>query len=285
MPTTFSYEFFPPKTPEADEALWPEMTELAGLDPKYMTVTYGAAGSTKDGTLTTLQRAVQDFSPTPFASHLTFLSTPKEELEIYIDALWDAGVTGIVALRGDLPKGTSFDDFQGEDYYKLTSEFVQVLKSKYPFRIIVGAYPEKHPDAKTLDDDIEALKLKCAAGADAAKTQFFFDNEVYYRFLDLCEKAGIDTPIYPGLLPIHDFPSMVRFAGKCQAGVPDWLHEQFEGLEEKPDEARKRATDLLVKQTQDLAANGVEHIHYYSLNKAAITKEACQSLKNAAQAA
>jgi methylenetetrahydrofolate reductase (NADPH) len=275
---TISFEFFPPKNEEGARHLWDAMPELAALGPKYMTVTYGAGGSTKDGTLEALTRAVKDYPSIPFASHLTFLSTRKPELDAYIDTLWDTGVKAIVALRGDLPKGAAFSDFQGDEYYKFTSEFVSVLKKKHPFKIIVGAYPEKHPDALSLEDDIAALKLKCEAGADHATTQFFFDNEVYYRFVEKCRKAGITTPINPGLIPIHDFPSLTRFAARCAASVPPWLHEKFEGLEDKPEEARKIATDLLILQSEDLAAAGVPHIHYYCLNKAPITREACEAL-------
>lgn len=275
---SISFEFFPPKNEATSSELWAAMPELAALEPKYMTVTYGAGGSTKDGTMETLKRAVKDFPDIPFASHLTFLSTKKVDLDPYIDALWDCGVKAIVALRGDLPKGTSFSDFAGEEYYKYTSEFVSVLKKKYPFRIIVGAYPEKHPDANSMDADIEALKQKCAAGADHATTQFFFDNDVYYSFVEKCQKAGITTPINPGLIPIHDFAALVRFSARCQASIPAWLHEKFEGLESNPEEARKIATDLLILQTEDLAAQGIPHIHYYSLNKAPITREACEAL-------
>lgn len=275
---TISFEFFPPKNEATAGELWNAIPELAALGPKYMTITYGAGGSTKDGTLEALSRAIREFPQIPFASHLTFLSTKKAELDTYIDALWNTGVKAIVALRGDLPKGTSFSDFEGEDYYKHTSEFVSVLKKKHPFKIIVGAYPEKHPDATSLDADIEALRLKCAAGADHATTQFFFDNDVYYSFVEKCHKAGITTPINPGLIPIHDFAALVRFSARCQASIPAWLHEKFDGLDNNPEEARKIATDLLVQQSEDLAAQGIPHIHYYSLNKAPITREACEAL-------
>lgn len=275
---TISFEFFPPKNEEGAQHLWRTMEDLAALGPKYMTVTYGAGGSTKDGTLETLTRAVKDYPAIPFASHLTFLSTKKADLDAYIDLLWKTGVKAIVALRGDLPKGASFDDFTGDEYYRYTSDFVAVLKKKHPFKIIVGAYPEKHPDAPSLEADINALKLKCAAGADHATTQFFFDNDVYYRFVEQCRKAGITTPINPGLIPIHDFASLKRFAARCAASIPDWLHEKFEGLEDKPEEAQKVATDLLILQTEDLAARGIPHIHYYALNKSAITREACEAL-------
>ncbi|MCD8525850.1 MAG: methylenetetrahydrofolate reductase [Alphaproteobacteria bacterium] len=275
---TISFEFFPPKNEDTAAQLWEAVPELAALGPKYMTVTYGAGGSTKAGTMETLIRAVKDYPNIPFASHLTFLSTAKGDLDNYIAALWDEGVKAIVALRGDLPKGTSYDDFKGDNYYQHTAEFVRILKEKHPFEIIVGAYPEKHPDAPSLDADIAHLKLKCEAGADRATTQFFFDNDVYYKFVEQCRKAGITTPINPGLIPIHDFESLKRFSARCGASIPGWLHEKFEGLENNPEEARKIATDLLILQSEDLVAQGIDHIHYYALNKASITLEACEAL-------
>lgn len=275
---TISFEFFPPKNETAPGELWAAMPELAALGPKYMTVTYGAGGSTKDGTLETVKRAVQENAGIPFASHLTFLSTKIDELDAYIDALWDAGVKAIVALRGDLPKGTKFEDFLGDEYYNHTAQFVRILKEKHPFKIIVGAYPEKHPDAESLEADIAHLKLKCEAGADHATTQFFFDNDVYYEFVEKCRKAGIETPIHPGLIPIHDYRALCRFAGRCDASIPNWVHQKFEHLDDNPDEARKIATELLIAQSEDLVKNGIDHIHYYSLNKAPITLEACKAL-------
>ena len=276
--TTFSFEFFPPKTDELAEKLWPEVSELMATNPKYMTVTYGAGGSTKDGTLAALNK-ILGMTDIPLASHLTFLSTTKADLDEYIEKLWNAGVKHIVALRGDLPRGTSFDDFVGDEYYDYTSNFVKALKAKHDFEISVGAYPEKHPDAPSLEADIAALKLKCDAGADRAITQFFFDNNVFYDFAEQCDKAGITTPMCPGLLAIHDFKGMCGFAKKCEANVPDWLHERFEGLDDKPEEARKVALDLLVAQTEDLAKNGVPHIHYYAMNKSDMTVQAVESIK------
>ncbi len=281
---TISFEFFPPKNEEVAVHLWEAVPALMALDPLYMTVTYGAGGSTKDGTLAALKK-IRGMTDIPLASHLTFLSTTKADLDDYIAKIWAAGVKHIIALRGDLPKGRSYDEFTGNEYYDYTSNFIAALKSKHDFEISVGAYPEKHPDAPSLEADIAALKLKCAAGADRAITQFFFDNDVYFRFVDQCEKAGITTPIVPGIIPVHDFKSLCRFAGNCQASIPAWLHDKFDGLEDKPDEARKIATDLLVRQSLDLAAAGVPHIHYYTMNKAPVTTEACQALGYKAKAA
>jgi methylenetetrahydrofolate reductase (NADPH) len=274
---SISFEYFPPKTEELSAALFDAAAKLMAFDPLYMTITYGAGGSTKDGTLAALAK-MRGMTEIPLASHLTFLSTTKYDLDIYISKLWDMSVQHIVALRGDLPKGRTYDEFTGSEYYDYTSSFVAALKAKHPFEISVGAYPEKHPDAQSLDADIEALRLKCEAGADRAITQFFFENDVYYRFLDHCEKAGITTPVVPGLLPVHDFKGMSNFAKRCAASVPDWLREKFEGLEGRPEEAQKLATDLLIMQAEDLAAQGVGHIHFYCMNKANITSEAVEAL-------
>lgn len=281
---SISFEYFPPKTEAAEKQLWEAAPKLAALDPLFMTVTYGAGGSTKDGTIAALKRMIERFD-IPMASHLTFLTTTRADLDAYIDTLWETGVRHIVALRGDLPDGKSFEDFRGENYYDVTSNFVMDILKRHPFEISVAAYPEKHPDAPSLQADIEALRLKCEAGAERAITQFFFDNEDYFRFMEQCASAGITTPICPGLLPIHDFKSMVRFAGKCEANVPDWLHEKFDGLEDKPEEARKIATDLLVAQTRELAEAGVPHIHFYTLNKFDITAEACMAIGYKSRAA
>lgn len=274
---TFSFEFFPPKTEKAAEVLWAAVPELVELAPKFMTVTYGAGGSTKDGTIDTLQKKMA-MTDIPLGSHLTFINTPKQDLYDYVDGLWAKGVRHIVALRGDMPADLQWPLDADGDYFQYTSDFVEGLLSRHPFEISVGAYPEKHPDSRSLEDDIYALKKKCEAGATRALTQFFFDNDVYYDFVDKCIAAGVKTYIAPGILPIHDFASMCKFAARCQAAVPQWVHEKFAGLEDKPEEARKVAIDLLVTQTQDLAANGVEHIHYYTLNKADITKQAVESL-------
>lgn len=259
--------------------MWAAVPDLAALDPKFMTVTYGAGGSTKDATLKIAEKMAEE-QPMPIASHLTFLTTTREELQGYLEELWGKNVRHIVALRGDVPKGKTFDDFLGGEFYKSTPEFIADIVSRHPFEISVGAYPEKHPDAKSLDEDIATLKAKLDAGGENARgiTQFFFDNDVYYKFMEKCAAAGIDKPVVPGLTPIHNFAGIVRFAKNCDANVPQWVCDKFEGLDDKPEEALKVATELLVEQSLDLAANGVEHIHYYTLNKSGITLQACEAL-------
>ncbi len=275
--TSYSFEYFPPKTEKAGEMLWSAFPELVALKPKYMTVTFGAGGTTRDGTIQTISK-MMDQTKIPIGSHLTYINTTKDELYGYVDGLWKKGIKHIIALRGDIPAGQEAPPEPGAEYFRYTSDFVEGLVARHPFEISVGAYPEKHPDAKSLDDDIQALKLKCEAGSTRAITQFFFDNEVYYKFVERCRKAGITAPICPGLLPVHDFTKMLTFAERCQAGVPQWMHEKFAGTEGKPEEAKKIAIDMLVNQSLDLKANGVDHIHYYTLNKADITKEACEAI-------
>lgn len=280
---TISFEYFPPKTEKAAENLWLAMDDLSKLDPLYMTVTYGAGGSTQDGTFDTLKKAKERYG-IPLASHLTFINKTKQEMYKIADDLWDLGIQHIIALRGDMPDDLQWPLDTDANYFQYTSYFVEALLARHPFEISVGCYPEKHPDAACINSDIDALKLKCHAGATRAITQFFFDNDVFYEFREQCATAGIKTPIIPGLLPIHDFKSMCGFAKRCQASVPDWLYGKFEDVSDE--DALKIATDLLIGQSEDLAANGVNHIHYYTLNKSAITKEACEALGyKAAQAA
>jgi methylenetetrahydrofolate reductase (NADPH) len=283
-PPTISFEFFPPKTEKAAEILWDAVPKLAAHAPEFMTVTYGAGGSTRTGTVDTIARMSKDHG-IPMAAHLTFINTPKDQLHEFTSALWAAGVKHLIALRGDMPPGLQWPLDPDKEYFQFTSDFVAGLKSWHDFEISVGCYPEKHPDAPSLDADIAALKLKCDAGADRAITQFFFDNSVYYEFREKCTQAGITTPIVPGLLPIYDFKSMTGFAKRCQASVPDWLMGKFEGLEDSPEDALKVATDLLIGQSLDLAENGAEHIHYYTMNKAPITIAAVQALGYEAKAA
>lgn len=282
---TISFEFFPPKNEKIAKSLWGAVPELAALGPKYMTVTYGAGGSTRTGTVDTLTEMAGKHGDIPLASHFTFINATKDELKAYTDDLWAMGIKHIVALRGDMPDDADVQwPLDNDDrYFQYTSDFVAGLKEWNDFEISVGCYPEKHPDAESLDADIAALKLKCDAGATRAITQFFFNNDLFYEFRDKCAAAGIDTPIIPGLLPIYDFKSMCGFAKKCQASVPGWLHERFAGFNDE--EALKVATDLLILQTEDLAKNGVEHIHYYTMNKAPITVAACEALGYTAKAA
>jgi methylenetetrahydrofolate reductase (NADPH) len=274
-----SFEFFPPKGPKAAFDLDQAVLDLGKLNPAFLTVTYGAGGSTKDGPFGTFNTVthLQLLSRTPVGSHLTYFGTTKAELIAYADRLWDNNIRHIVALRGDIPSGITGADFLGDAYFQFTSDFVEALAARHPFDISVGAYPEKHPDAPTMEADLIALKKKCDAGATRAITQFFFDNDLYYRFLDLTGKAGITTPIVPGLLPISDYSRMLRFAATCKASVPDSIRGLFEKDGLTPEESLQIATDLLTHQIEDLIRHGVPHIHLYTLNRSALPLAACKA--------
>lgn len=276
---TFSLEFFPPKGPKAAFDLDQAVLDLVRTGPSFLTVTYGAGGSTRDGPFGTFNTVthLQLLSRTPVGSHLTYFGTPKAELMEYADRLWENNIRHIVALRGDIPEGVSQADFLGDDYFHYTSDFVEALAARHSFDISVGAYPEKHPDAPTMDSDIEALKKKCEAGATRAITQFFFDNDVYYRFLDLTAKAGIQTPIVPGILPISDYTRMLRFAATCKASVPDRIRALFEKENITPEESLRVAENLLTRQIEDLIRYGATHIHIYTLNRSTLPLAACKA--------
>lgn len=262
---TISFEFFPAKTPQGEEALLQTVRTLSTLNPAFMTVTFGAGGSTREGTLKTL-RAMREITDIPLACHLTFISITKTELKAYLDALWDIGVRHIVALRGDMPADLQWPLDADLDYYQYTSDFIEGIRAHRPFEISVGAYPDKHPDAPDAVADILALKKKCEAGAARAITQFFFDQPRYRDFLDRGARAGIKTPIVPGILPIGNFESMVKFAGRCGAYIPDELRLRFEAAPE--DAHAALAEEILREQIETLTQEGATHLHFYTLNKA-----------------
>jgi len=270
--TPISFEYFPPKTPKALNALIIEAQELAALQPAFMTVTYGAGGSTKEGTLDTV-KAVRTATGCETAMHLTFINTPIEELNSFTDELWEMGMRHIVALRGDMPDDLSWPLDVDTNYYQYSSDFVEGLKKRHDFEISVGAYPESHPDSPNMEADVIALKKKADAGADRAITQFFFDNDVYYRFMERCFKAGINIPIVPGMLPIANFEKMLSFAARCHANVPPWIHAKFEKVRDEAGRA-ELARDILAEQIEDLTAHGAPHLHFYTLNKANLSRDA-----------
>lgn len=261
---TISFEFFPPKTPQGEEALQDVARTLAALNPAFMTVTFGAGGSTRDGTLRTLT-SIRRVTDIPLACHLTFISITRTELKAYLDQLWDMGVKHIVALRGDMPQDLQWPLDPDLDYYQYTSDFIEGIKAHRPFEISVGAYPDKHPDAPDQAADILALKKKCAAGADRAITQFFFDHNQYGKFVKDVARADIKTPIVPGMLPIGNYESMLKFAARCGAHVPENIRAKFENA---PAEKHSDiAQELLLWQIDDLTKRGVQHFHFYTLNK------------------
>ncbi len=225
-----SFEFFPPKTPEMETTLWASIQRLAPLNPQFVSVTYGAGGSTRERTHATVSRLVKETHLKP-AAHLTCVAATKDEVDDVVRSYWDAGVRHVVALRGDPVGGlgTAYEAHPGG--YKQTCDLVAGIKSIGDFEVSVSAYPEKHPEAASLDADIDVLKAKVDCGADRAITQFFFDNDHYFRYLDRVRARGIDIPIVPGIVPVQNFKQTANFAAKTGASVPDWLAARFEGLD------------------------------------------------------
>lgn len=240
-----------------------------------MTVTFGAGGSTRDRTLETLQ-SLQNVIKSPLACHLTFVSLTKTELKSYLDKLGGIGIKHLVALRGDMPEGLQWPLDADADYYQYTSDFIEGIKDHGDFDISVGAYPEKHPDAPDINADIIALKKKCEAGANRAITQFFFDHDAYSRFLERVAHASISCPVVPGLLPINNYESMVKFAERCGASVPLHIHERFQSA--KAEDHYKVALEILIAQIDDMRMRGAPHLHFYTLNKAELVSDALKNI-------
>ncbi len=275
-PASISFEFFPPRSEKAEQELGAVAARLAALGPEYMTVTYGAGGTTADPTLKAVL-AIAELTGVPMASHITFVSTPIWEVATYAQKLRDAGIDRVVALRGDPPKGRPADRYGGPGFFRSSPAFVASLKTAWDFDISISAYPEKHPDAPTSEGDVEMLARKADAGASRALTQFFFDNSIYYRFLEEARAADVAIPIYPGVLPIHDFAKMQGFAARCGASVPKWLIDRFAPYE-NPEDQRRVSEEVFLRQVEDLLANGVDHIHVFTLNEAGFSEMLCRDL-------
>lgn len=271
--TSLSFEFFPPHNTDATLRLWRSVERLAPLGPKYVSVTYGAGGTTRDRTVSAI-KTIQSRARLNVAGHLTCVGASKDEtLEVARDYA-RMGVKRIVALRGDAPKGqTKF--VPHPDGFANTSELVACLRDVADFDVVVAAYPEKHPEATDMAADIDNLKRKIDAGASSAITQFFFENETFLRFRDACAKAGIIAPIIPGILPIENFAKTVSFSGKCQTNVPDWMHHAFRNA---GDDTDILATAICSEQCDDLIAEGVENLHFYTLNNPDLTYDICRAL-------
>jgi methylenetetrahydrofolate reductase (NADPH) len=270
-----SFEFFPPRSDKARVALSETAERLAKLGPAFMTVTYGAGGTTSDPTLNAVLD-IQGRTGVPTASHLTYVSTPIYQVATYAESLKAAGIGHVVALRGDPPPGKPGDRHGGAGFYHSTPAFVASLNKAWGFDISVSAYPEKHPDTPSAEGDIDMLARKQDAGAKRAITQFFFDNDIFFKFRDDADAEGVTIPVVPGVLPIMDFVKMTGFAARCGASVPDWLHARFAGVTDAA-EAKKIASDVLAKQVEGLMAGGCEHIHVFTLNDWAMTEELCRA--------
>ena len=269
-----SFEFFPPKTDVAEEKLWEVIGTLAPLKPRFVSVTYGAGGSTRERTHATVTRIKRETDLMP-AAHLTCIKASREEIDEIARGYWDAGVRHIVALRGDVPPGTTGTCESG---YAYADELVAGLKRIADFNISVAAYPEGHPEARSKDDDIDHLKRKLDAGASRAITQFFFDVDVYLRFVERCRARGITQEIIPGILPVTNVAQLKKFAGMCGTDVPKWLATLFEGLDENPELRHSIAAMVAAEQCRMLMLAGVDNFHFYTLNRAELTQAICHIL-------
>jgi methylenetetrahydrofolate reductase (NADPH) len=278
LPTPFqvSFEFFPPKTPEMEATLWRSITRLAPLAPRFVSVTYGAGGSTRERTHNTVRRILTETPLVP-AAHLTCVAATSTEIDAVADDYWAAGVRHVVALRGDIPGGEA-PYFPTPGGYAYAAELVEGLRKRHDFELSVAAYPETHPEAKSPEADLDNLKRKIDAGATRAITQFFFDNWTYLRFVDRARKAGITVPIVPGIMPVTNFTQMVKFAKVAGAAVPVSLARLFDGLEEDADTRKLVAATVAAEQVQQLATSGVTEFHFYTLNRADLAYAICHIL-------
>ena len=273
-----SFEFFPPKTAEMEATLWESITRLAPLRPNFVSVTYGAGGSTRERTHATVKRILGETALTP-AAHLTCVAATKGEIDGVIRGYHAAGVRHIVALRGDPVGGI------GEKYaphpggYENGADLVAGIKRIAPeIDVSVSAYPEKHPDSPTVEADIDMLKAKVDAGATRAMTQFFFENDQYFRYLDLVRARGISIPVVPGILPVQNFKQTKSFAARCGASVPDWLAERFDGLDDDAATRKLIAAAVAAEQVLDLVDRGITDFHFYTMNRADLVYAVCHLL-------
>lgn len=271
-----SFEFFPPSSETMEQTLWESIQHLAGLEPRFVSVTYGADGSTRARTHNAVKRILDETSLTA-APHLTCVGASRGEIDDIAREYWDMGVRHLVALRGDPPKGS--DTYTPHpDGYAYASDLVEGLRQIGDFDISVAAYPETHPEASSAAEDIDNLKRKLDAGASRAITQFFFDVGLYLDFRERCAKAGIDSEIVPGILPITRFPQLQRFAEACGASVPGWLHERFEGLEDDPDTRKLIAASVAIEQVALMKREGVTEFHFYTLNRSELAYAICHAI-------
>lgn len=269
-----SFEFFPPKSEEMEVSLWESVRRLEPLKPAFVSVTYGAGGSTRERTHNTVKRMIEETGLKP-AAHLTCVSASCAEVDEVIRSYWAAGVRHIVALRGDPAGGLGTVYEPHPEGYQQTCDLVAGIRRIGEFEVTVSAYPEKHPEAASLEADIDALQKKVDAGATRAITQFFFDNDVYFRYLDKVRSRGIEIPILPGIVPVQNFRQTAGFARKTGASVPQWLADRFEGLEDDPATRRLVAAAVCAEQVLDLVDRGVSDLHFYTMNKADLVYAIC----------
>ena len=274
-----SFEFFPPGDDVMGRQLWDAIRRLAPLRPEFVSVTYGADGSTRSRTHECVLRMLRE-TELRVAPHLTCVGASQDEVLGIAKDYWRQGIRHMVALRGDLPgvatPGTPSES--GGAGFAFASDLVRGLAKTAAFEISVAAYPEGHPETGSVESDLENLKRKIDAGANRAITQFFFDTDVFLRYRDRCAAAGIKINVVPGILPITRFPQLLRFAQRCGASVPDWLHQRFDGLDDDADTRRMIAAHVAIEQVHRLQEHGVDEFHFYTLNRAELTYAICHAM-------
>jgi methylenetetrahydrofolate reductase (NADPH) len=276
-PIRVSFEFFPPRTEEMDKTLWASITRLAPLAPVFVSVTYGAGGSTRERTHATVKRILTETNLVP-AAHLTCVAATRAEVNAVIESYVAAGVRHIVALRGDPPDGVGTRYAPHPDGYVNAADLVKGIKRIADVEVSVSAYPERHPDSPTVKADIDMLKAKIDAGATRAITQFFFDNDLYLRYLDRVHARGITIPVVPGILPVQNYKQMKNFAARAGASVPAWLAERFHGLDNDPATRKLIAAAVAAEQVLDLVDRGINDFHFYTMNHADLVYAICHLL-------
>lgn len=272
-----SFEFFPPKNEAMEQTLWQSIERLKPLGPSFVSVTYGAGGSTRERTHATLSRLLKETDLRP-AAHLTCVAATKAEVDAVVQNYREEGIRHIVALRGDPVDGAGHAYAPHPEGYASSADLVAAIARSGDFEISVSAYPEKHPESPTIDADIDMLKRKVDAGATRAITQFFFQNDVFERYLERVRAAGITIPVVPGIVPVHSFKAVSGFAGRCGASVPDWLAARFEGLDDDPTTRQLVAAAVAAEQVLDLVNRGVTEFHFYTMNRADLVYATCHLL-------
>lgn len=272
-----SFEFFPPKSDEMEEKLWVSVNKLKNLNPEFVSVTYGAGGTTQKRTFGTIKRIIDETDLKP-AVHLTCIGASKSEVNDVIDKYYDIGVRKIVALRGDMPASSAKYQLH-PDGYKYANELVEGIKKRHSnMDISVAGYPDKHPEANSLDEDIDNLKRKVDAGADRVITQFFFDSDTFLRFVDKCRKRNITVPIIPGILPVSNVKQMIHFSKMCGTKIPKWMIDVFGGLDERVETRKIMAGVVAIELCRILHREGISDFHFYTLNRSDLVTAICHIL-------
>ena len=272
-----SFEFFPPKTAEAEASLWRSVERLAPLSPAFVSVTYGADGSTRERTHKVIERILTE-TTLEAVPHLTCVGASKDEVNELADSYWHLGIRHLVALRGDTEGGADANYVPHDNGYAYASDLVEGLLVRHPFELIVAAYPETHPQALSAEADLENLRRKVDAGARRAITQFFFDNAVFLKFRDRVAAAGIDVELIPGILPVTNYKTLARFADQCGTSLPQSLSDLFVGLDDDPTTRQQIAAHVAVSQAETLGREGVRNFHFYTLNRADLSYTVCHAL-------